>query len=64
MNKVHALGLPPSSVRALLAIMLVGGVLAAAFYDMPEGKFAALVGLAGAAIGYYFGSKAGAEKQP
>lgn len=57
MKQHSSLWLPPGSVRALLAFGLIGGVIVGAFLDMAEGKFTALVGLAGAAIGYYFGSK-------
>lgn len=39
-----------------MALMLVAAVIIGAFWDLSEGKFTALVGLAGAAVGYYFGA--------
>ena len=54
MNPKEALGLPPGSVRALLAIMLEAGLLAAVFVGVAEGHLAVLSGLAGMVVQAYF----------
>ena len=54
MNHDHALFLPPGSVRAILALMLVGALITLAIMH-PETGIAAITGVAGTALGYYFG---------
>lgn len=55
MNSNEALGLPKGSIRAILALALVGAVvgLAAFGVPIPEGLWS----LAGAGIAYYFAQK-------
>lgn len=56
MPNLLPLGLPKGSVRALIALIVVGGSLG--FYlthgDLPQ----SLLGILGVIIGYYFGSRA------
>ena len=49
------LWLPPGSIRAILALLLVGGGLftVLATNDIPQ----CLLGLIGAVVGFYFGAK-------
>lgn len=47
----HALGLPQGSIRAVLALLLTGGVT---YICIATNNLEVLSGLAGAAIGYYF----------
>jgi uncharacterized membrane protein AbrB (regulator of aidB expression) len=57
MNHSESLWLPPGSVRALLALLAVLAVIVGAFLRLPTEYFTALVGIASAWGGYYFGSK-------
>ena len=57
MNRNEAWGLPPGSIRALLAVILTLAVIAGAFWRIPSEYYTALVGLAMSAITYYFASK-------
>ena len=52
------LGLPKGSVRAIIAIMLVGSAVASVFVEgvSPEGV-SALFGLAGAVATFYFNQR-------
>ncbi len=55
MNTTEAFGLPPGSIRAILAIMLTVAVIAACFLpSVPPTAFATLGPLAGMAIQAYF----------
>lgn len=55
MNKTEAFGLPKGTVRAVLALLLVGAVIAAAFVpNAPQAAVATLGPLAGVAINAYF----------
>ncbi len=56
-DKKEPLGLSRGSVRALLALLLVGGFLAAAFVGVPGESMTALAGLAGAVVTHYFNSR-------
>lgn len=69
MNQNEALGLPPGSVRAILALILIPltelGALALMFlmfwkiqYETALGILSGITGTSGIVIGYYFGSKA------
>ena len=55
--------MPPGSVRAILAILLVLGLVGAVFAGLPDGQVAVLSGAAGTALGFYFGSRGGAPQQ-
>lgn len=61
-NKNEAFGLPKGTVRAVLALTLVGALVAAILvYDVAAEGVTLLSTLAGTALGYYFGAR-GAEK--
>lgn len=47
----HPLGLPPGSVRAILALMVVGGWLGSKIWGA---DIAGIDALAGAVVAYYF----------
>ena len=55
MDSKQALGLPAGSIRAILSLMLIGTVCALTFLGVLDPTI--LGGLAGAAIGFYFGQK-------
>lgn len=57
MNPKEALGLPPGSVRAILALILVLAIIAGAILRLPTEYFSALVNAAFMALGFYFGTK-------
>jgi len=68
-NENEALGLPPGSVRAILAIIIIpvatlsGAALMFLMfwkenYESALGILSGLTGMAGLVIGYYFGNKA------
>lgn len=52
-DKGEPLGLPKGSVRALLALIVVISTITAVFV-LDESRYAALLGLVGAVIVYYF----------
>lgn len=54
MNKVEALGLPPGSVRAILALVLLGILVYCTIARVPVSETVGT--LTGTAIGFYFGS--------
>jgi hypothetical protein len=54
MNNHSALGLPPGSVRALLALILVIGFLAAIFTGLTGEALAPLAGIVGMVTQAYF----------
>ena len=56
-NKHEAFGLPSGTVRAALALILVGGLLAALFLELSGEAVTVLAGLAGSATGFYFGKR-------
>ena len=69
MNPNEALGLPPGSVRAILALFVIPltelGALALMFlmfwknqYETALGILSGITGTSGIVVGYYFGSKA------
>ena len=61
-NKNEAFGFPKGTVRATLALLLVGALIAAVlYYDVPAEGVTILSTLAGTALGYYFGAR-GTEK--
>lgn len=53
--KTTPLGLPAGTVRAILAFVLVGALMVAYFLQLP--KVEVLSGLAGMALGFYFGQR-------
>lgn len=55
MNKNEPLGLPRGSVRAILAIMIVGSTVVG--FTIGTAVDQALVGIAGAVVGYYFAAR-------
>lgn len=55
MNKNEPLGLPRGSVRAILAIMIVGSTVIG--FTIGTAVDQALVGIAGAVVGYYFAAR-------
>ena len=68
-NPNEALGLPPGSVRAILAIIIIPVATLASTalmflmfwkenYESALGILSGLTGMAGIVVGYYFGSKA------
>lgn len=59
MNKNEPLGLPRGSVRAILALLLVGSVVVFAGVSMVTGNAApeSMIGLAGMVVGYYFAKR-------
>lgn len=61
MRRDQALGLPPGSVRAILAILLTAGLIGAVFAGLPDGQIAVISGAAGIALGGYFGRGGGAQ---
>ena len=55
MNNAEAFWLPPGSIRAMLAIMLVAALIVASFLpNIPREAFATLGPLAGMAVQAYF----------
>ena len=65
------LGVPPGTVRALLAILIVGGFVVFLFFgseavhgDTFDKVIAAFAALAGSATGFYFGSRASGTQEP
>lgn len=56
-NKQEAFGLPAGTVRATIALVLVGGLLAALFMELDGEALTVLAGLAGSAVGFYFGTR-------
>lgn len=62
MNPNEALGLPKGSVRAIIAMMLIGTVCTLAIRALPVPP--ELAGLASGAVGFYFGQKIGALERP
>ena len=60
-KKVHAWWLPAGSVRALLALVLVGAFVVAIFLEMESEGITALAAMAGSAVTHYF-NKRGTEK--
>ena len=62
MNRDHAFGAPPGSVRAVLALLLVGSLIGLSFLAVLQGADAMSViavfgGLTGSAIQAYFGKE-------
>lgn len=57
MNPNEPLGLPHGSVRAILALMVVGATVGA--YALSGQVAEGLIGIAGMVIGYYFGTRSG-----
>jgi hypothetical protein len=57
MDKRAPLGLPEGTIRAIIAVLVVGGCVAylLIYKTLPE----SLVGIAGIVIGYYFGTRQG-----
>jgi len=53
-NKEHAFGLPKNTVRATLAILVVGGWLAGCFMQIPQETLTGMSGLTGAVVAFYF----------
>lgn len=53
-SKDEALWLPKGSVRAVMALALIGGSI---YLALVTNDLTTLIGLAGAAVGYYFGGK-------
>lgn len=71
-NKHEALGLPPGSVRAILALIIIPPIILGSIslmilmfvreqYTSALGILSGLTGFAGSVVGYYFGTKS-AEK--
>lgn len=62
MNRNEALGLPPGSIRAIMAIIIVVAIVAAVFVRgvVPE----TLGTLGGAVIAYYFNKQATNAERP
>ena len=63
--KRHALGLPVGSVRAILALAFVSALICSAVEgveipDLPDWA----VGIMGAIVGFYFGSRTAQPSQP
>ena len=52
------LGLPPGTVRALIALSLTAAVEIGALMTLDDAHLSILTGLAGTAIGYYFAKAA------
>ena len=59
----HALWLPENSIRAILALVLTVAAVVSVFKTVPAEGMAALFGAAGAAWGFYYGSRSG-ESHP
>lgn len=59
----HALWLPEGSIRAVLALVLTAAAVVSVFKAVSPEGMAALFGAAGAAWGFYYGSRAG-ESHP
>jgi len=58
-NTTEAFGQPPSTIRALLLLILAGGVLALALWlKRPEAQHAIVLSFS-TGIGFYFGQKVG-----
>lgn len=62
MNKNEPLGLPRGSVRAILAIMIVGSTVIG--FTIGTAVDQALVGIAGAVVGYYFAARGAEDGEP
>lgn len=64
-NKNEAFGLPQGTVRATLALLLVGALVAAiVYYDVNAEGITLLSTLAGSALGYYFGARGNGDSTP
>ena len=60
MNSEHPLGLPPGSVRAILALAIVGAAIAGVFLLAAEAA-GLLLGLAGVVTTFYFKARSTEE---
>lgn len=54
MNAQEPLGLPRGSVRAIIAVGVIGSFVGACFMTVPEGSLTALSSLAGVVLRDYF----------
>ena len=58
LNNGEALGLPKGTVRALLALILVGAFIAAVFVGVSDEGLVALSAMASSAVTFYFTKRA------
>lgn len=61
-GNTHAWWLPAGSIRALLALVLVGAFIAAVFYEVEGEGVTALAAMAGSSVTFYFTKRNGQDR--